>query len=97
MTKQPRQTEMAGMEDREIGELKDAALQYAEHRDERMAALKQEVELKASVLRLMKKHHKTKYNCKGIHIEVIVEKEKVKVDVKGKKKLREEISDRLGL
>ena len=63
-------------------DLEGAAIEYVENRDERMAALKEEVKLKEKVLDLMKKHKKTTYaHGTGITIEVVPVDEKIKVKV----------------
>ena len=69
------------LENRELMDLEAAAIEYVENRDERMAALKEEVKLKEKVLDLMKKHKKTTYAHGGITIEVVPVDEKIKVKV----------------
>jgi hypothetical protein len=79
--KKAKQEDLPGMEDRKIAELEAAALEYAEGRDERMEMTKREVELKTKLIALMHKHGKTIYRCGDIEIEVVPEKEKIKVRV----------------
>lgn len=81
-TSSVRQKSLEGMEDREIKELQDAAISYAEIRDERMALNKQEVELKTQLLTLMKKHKKETYVYNGVEVNIVHEEETVKVKVK---------------
>ena len=78
----PRQQDLPGTEDRAIKPLEDAAQDYAEIRDRRMALNAEEVGLKAKVLRLMKQHGKQAYHRDGVSIEIVVEEETVKVRVK---------------
>jgi hypothetical protein len=78
----PEAVALPGMEDREITELKNAAIQYAGIRNERMELTQQEAELKQRLLALMHKHKKETYNYNGISIEVVHEEETVKVKVK---------------
>ena len=80
--KKARQMDIPGTEDREIKELKDAALDYAEVRDERQQLTAKEVPLKQQLLSLMKKHKKENYKYGGVEIRVVHEKENVKVKVK---------------
>lgn len=77
----PKQQTLKGMEDREISDLKEVALNYVEIRDQRMGLTTQEVELKAKLLALMHKHKKERYVCQGIEITVVHEEESVKVKV----------------
>ncbi len=76
-----RQEQLPGVENREIKELEDLALDYAEGRDERMAATRKEVELKQNLIAAMHAAKKTEYKREGIEITLIVEKEKVRVKV----------------
>jgi len=77
----PKQVKLAGMEDNKLEDLDEIAKDYATVRDRRMELTKQEVSLNSELLTLMKKHSKTSYNCDGITINVVHEKEKVKVKV----------------
>jgi hypothetical protein len=79
------QARLPGVEDLEIEELQEAALSYADIRDQRMALTPQETELKGKLLGLMKKYEKKAYEHDGIRIEVVAEEETVKVRVKKEK------------
>jgi hypothetical protein len=70
---------LPGMEDAEIEELEDAAREYANVRDDRMQLTEQEVEMKQTLLTLMKKHKKETYRHDGVGIRIVHENEKVKV------------------
>jgi hypothetical protein len=76
-----RQASLPGMEDRKITMLNNAALSYAEIRDERMAWTKKEVDAKKKVSDLMHAHKKTHYKWANILIDLVPEGEKVKVTV----------------
>lgn len=80
--KGPRQQRLPEMEDNRIAALEDKALEYAEVRDERMGLSRKEVELKGQLLDLMKANKKKSYHNGSIHIEIIHEKENIKVKVK---------------
>ena len=69
------------MADAKLEALHDAALSYAEIRDQRQALTKQEVELKGSLLTLMHKHKKDHYEYNGVTIDLVAEQETVKVRV----------------
>jgi hypothetical protein len=77
----PRQQRLPGTDDNKIADLEAAAENYAEVRDERMALLKQEVDLQESLLKLMKKHDRVSYRRDGIKITVVEKSEKVRVRV----------------
>ena len=77
-----RQQQLPEMEDNKISVLEDLALSYAEVRDERMGLSKQEVELKGKLLDLMKAQKKEHYHRGNIKIDIVHEKENVKVKVK---------------
>ena len=81
----PKQQSLKGMEDREIADLKDLALNYVEIRDQRMGLTTQEVDLKTKLLALMHKHKKERYVCQGIEITVVHEDETVKVKIRPQK------------
>jgi hypothetical protein len=70
---------LPGMDDAILEELEDAAREYANTRDDRMRLLEAEVELKASLLDLMKKNKKTFYKRDGITIQIVAKDETVKV------------------
>jgi len=78
----PRQEDLPGTEDRAIKPLEQAAAEYADIRDQRMELNESEAQLKANLLKLMKKHGKTVYHRDGITITVVSEEESVKVRVK---------------
>lgn len=80
--KGPRQTSLPGMEDRRITALDNAALSYAEIRDQRMDLSKSEVEAKSKVSDLMHANKKTHYKHGNIVIDLVPEGEKVKVKIK---------------
>ena len=86
--KRPKQADLPGMEDRAITELEDLAHQYAEFRDARQEALREEVRLGGELLNAMKRHKKTTYQREtefgNVKITTVVEKEKVKVKIKKK-------------
>jgi hypothetical protein len=65
------QPRLPTMEDSAISELNQAALDYAEGRDERMEMTKREVELKTKLIALMHKHGKTTYVYEEIEIELV--------------------------
>jgi tryptophanyl-tRNA synthetase len=77
-----RQKTLPTMKDRKIEALEDAALAYAEVRDERMELSKSEVDKKSDLMALMHQHKKKSYHRGNIHIDLIVEKEKIRVKVK---------------
>jgi hypothetical protein len=69
------------VDDAIIEEIENAAHDYADVRDKRMALTTQEVEAKGVIIGAMKKHGKTHYKRNGIEISLTVEKEKVTVKV----------------
>ncbi len=79
--KGPRQQALPGMEDRVIQAIDDAALSYAEIRDERIGLSQQEGEAKKTLMGLMHAHKKTKYTHANISIEIVPEGEKIKVKI----------------
>jgi predicted subunit of tRNA(5-methylaminomethyl-2-thiouridylate) methyltransferase len=92
-TKKARQKPLPGMGKRIIQDLQDAALSYAEVRDERMGLSKREGELKADLLRLMHKHKKTEYSYNGVTVTLVIEEETVRVRVRSPKEDDEEESE----
>jgi hypothetical protein len=80
--KGPRQQSLSGMEDTKIEALEEIALQYAEARDQRQQIGQQEIELKGQLLALMKAQKREKYERGNIKIEIVHEKENIKVKVK---------------
>lgn len=77
--KQPRQRALPGTQDGKIVAIEKAAHDYADIRDERMAWTEREVKAKTKLLDEMKKANKTKYQRGGLTVEIVPEKEKVKV------------------
>lgn len=75
------QPDLPGVE-RKIDELQAKSLEYAGIRDERQEMLRKEVELKQELLGLMKKHGLEKYDCDEVFIEIVHDKEHVRVKVK---------------
>ena len=80
--KKARQKRLPGMADAKLEALHNAALSYAEIRDQRQALTKQEVDLKGSLLTLMHKHKKDHYEYNGVTVDLVAEQETVKVRVK---------------
>ena len=82
--KLPRQTTLAGMEDKVIEAIDDAALSYVEVRDQRIALQSGDDGEKAQKQRLMDlmhAHKKKSYKHGNISIEIVPEAEKIKVKV----------------
>lgn len=77
-----RQPRLPGMADAKISSLHNAALDYAEIRDQRQELTTQEVDLKAKLIRLMHDNKKETYDYNGVHIELVHEDETVKVRIK---------------
>jgi hypothetical protein len=69
------------MENRKLKDIHDAALEYAEARDARITATTPEVETKQRLLDLMKKHKLEHYKFDNVTIDLVHEKEGVKVRV----------------
>lgn len=90
LLKPPKQERLPGMEDTAIEEIEDKARSYAHIRDNRMALLKQEVDLKELLLTLMKRHDKTTYKRDGIEITIFQKAEKVRVKLKDEDEADEE-------
>ena len=67
------------MEDHHLLDLEEAALNYARVRDERMAMLKRELDLKDVLHQLMKRHQKTLYRVEEMEIKIVAKDETVKV------------------
>lgn len=80
--KGPRQQRLPEMEDPKITVLEDKALAYAEVRDQRMALSSREIELKGQIMDLMKAQKREHYKRGNIKIDIVHEKENVKVKVK---------------
>jgi hypothetical protein len=77
----PKQQDLPGMEDRALKPLENLAEQYADVRDSRMELTRQETQLAADLLAMMKKYEKTEYHHGEVHIWVKVTEEKVKVKI----------------
>ncbi len=73
-----KQTELKGIEAPSIPELDEAAEEYVEHRDKRIAVLTQEIAAKGVLLGLMKKHKLERYRYDDQIVEVLPS-EKLKV------------------
>ena len=84
--KSPRQQPLTGMEDSKIDALEEIALNYADLRDERMSIGKKEQELKQQLLALMKAQKREHYHRGTITIDIVHEKENLKVKVKAEMK-----------
>lgn len=78
----PRTGSLPGLEDHAIKALDNAAAEYADIRDQRMALTNQEVDLKSRAMKLMKKYGKTTYKHNGVSIEIVPGDESIKVKVK---------------
>jgi hypothetical protein len=88
-TKKQKQPRLPGQEDAAITELETAAEGYAETRDQRQALLAEEVEQKAQLLALMKRHKKEHYEHNGVIIDIVHEEETVKVKIAKAKEQQE--------
>jgi hypothetical protein len=80
--KKPKQMRIPGTEDARIDALEDKAEEYADIRDQRIALIAPEVELKKELLALMKANKKEHYKRDGIEVNVVHEKENVRVRIK---------------
>jgi len=80
--KKVRQKRLPGMADAKLEALHNTALDYAEVRDKRQELTKEEVDLKGKLLTLLHKHKKDHYEYNGVTIDLIAEKETVRVRVK---------------
>jgi hypothetical protein len=80
--KGPRQQPLPEMGDAKIEVLEDKALEYAEVRDSRIGLSSREVELKGQLLDLMKAQKREHYHRGAIKIDIVHEKENIKVKVK---------------
>lgn len=80
--KGPRSQPLPGMGDAKIEVLEDKALEYAEVRDSRISLSQKEVELKGQLLDLMKAQKREHYHRGAIKIDIVHEKENIKVKVK---------------
>jgi hypothetical protein len=79
----PKQERIPGTENK-LQDLHDAAIEYAQIRDERMACGVQEKDKKSELLNLLKKHKLEHYEYEDVEITLVHEAEKVKVRVHGK-------------
>lgn len=79
--KPQKQADLPGMEDRQIAELEEKAIEYAGIRDKRMALTPQEHALQEELLGLMKKYKKTVYTHRGVKLTVVAKEERVKVKI----------------
>lgn len=77
-----KQKDLPGMEDKVLEDLEAAAEKYAGIRDERQQLTNREIEAKADLLQIMKKHKKRNYDHGGIAVEIVMEKETVKVKIR---------------
>jgi hypothetical protein len=84
-----RQKTLPTMENRAIQPLQDAALEYAEHRDTRKGWTKKERAAKEQVLKLMNANNKTHYAYNGVTVDLVAEKETVKVRIKKAKRQKQ--------
>lgn len=75
------QSNLPGMEEREIADLEAKAHEYLKIRNKRQDLTRREVELKTDLLGLMHKHKKKDYERDGIEIHVVTEQETVKVKI----------------
>ena len=80
-TKRPKQTEIAGIERKVHKDVRDAAEEYVDARDERMELTEKETATKATLMAAMKKHGLSKYIDEEaeIVVEVVPSDETVKV------------------
>src|SRR6185436_18740011 len=77
----PKAIVLPGMEDAVIQPLEDIAEAYADIRDQRMLLSQEEADLKATAIKVMRKHGKTIYRRNGITIQIIDGEVAVKVRV----------------
>ena len=89
----PRQQIIPGVGDEKIAAIENAALDYAEVRDERMALSQKEVDLKGKLLDLMHAKKLKEYKRANISVVVKMEQETVKVSVKSEEDLDDEPAD----
>jgi hypothetical protein len=80
--KLPRQESLPGIGDTKIAAIENAALDYAEIRDQRQELTTQEVDLKKKLLDLMHAKKLTEYKRNGISVKLVAETETVKVRVR---------------
>lgn len=82
-----KQTDLPGMENRDIPEIEQAAERYRDVRDDRIALTKDESEAKQALIAVMKKHNRQVYTHNGLSITL---EEIDNVKVKSAKKADEE-------
>lgn len=85
----PRQEQLPGVGDEKIAAIENAALDYAELRDQRQEIGRQEVELKKKLIDLMHKKDLKEYKRNGIKVTLTIEEEGVRVRVKSDDDLEE--------
>lgn len=78
----PKQTTTEDLQTSKVPALNRAAIEYAEIRDRRMEMTNEEVEAKAKVLNLMKKHDLSTYAYGRINVRLVVGEDTVKVKIK---------------
>ena len=74
-----KQGELEGFTPAEVKEIRTAAETYVEARDERMELTKKEVKHQDALLAILKKYKRNAMVVDGLKIEIVSEKEKVKV------------------
>ena len=79
--RKPRQQRLTGMEDAATVELESKANDLADVQDQRRDLGKQGKVIESELIALMKKHGKTRYSHKGVHIDLTTS-EKAKVVIK---------------
>lgn len=77
----PKAQTLIGMEDSAIQPLEDVAEQYADIRDQRILLNKEESDLKATTIKLMRKLGKTIYRRNGVLIQIVDGDVSVKVKI----------------
>ncbi len=77
-TRRPRQPKLPAMEDVSYPDIDEAAGEYVDARDNRMAMLKDEVEKGTQLLQKMREHNLNSYSYDG-QIVTVVNQTKVKV------------------
>src|SRR5262245_52898071 len=80
--KKPTQQDLPGTVPKKIKKLHDAALNYVQARDERMACTEAEVAAKEELRAQMHKHQLTSYSHNGVIVTLIPGEEAVRVRVK---------------
>ena len=93
----PRQEVLPGVGDVKIAAIENAALDYAEIRDQRQELTTQEVDLKKKLLDLMHAKDITVYKRNRISVTVQMEEETVKVRVRAEEDSDEEPETNVGV